>query len=106
MSIFGIASSGLQAAGAQLNVAANNIANLNTPNYQTQRADLVSAPDDDGVEVAGVQSTDVPNDPANAMIALRQAKLFYGANALVVKTADQMYGSLLNVLDNQDQHSN
>ena len=105
MDALGIASSGLQAAGAQLNVTANNIANLNTPGFKAQRVDLTAAPNNDGVEVSGVQSTDLPVDPAAAMVQLRQAKLFYGANAMVVRTADQMYGSLLNVLDNENQRS-
>jgi flagellar hook-associated protein FlgK len=106
MDVFGIAASGLQAAQAQLNVTANNIANLNTPGFTAQRVDLTSAPNNSGVEVSGVLSTDLPVDPAAEMVKLQQAKLFYGANAMVIKTADQMYGSLLNVLDSQTPSNN
>jgi flagellar basal body rod protein FlgC len=66
---------------------------------------LVDAPDDGGVEVAGVQSTDQPVDPATEMAKLRQAAFLYGANAMVVRAADNMYGSLLNVLDTDDRNN-
>ena len=110
MSLFGTSLSGLKAAQIGLNVTANNIANLNTPGFQADRVDLTSAPNDAGVEVAGVQSTDLPVDPTTEMQKLMQDRLLYGANAMVVRAADQMYGSLLNVLDTdnqqQDQASN
>jgi flagellar basal body rod protein FlgG len=106
MDVFGIAASGMRAAQVQLDVTANNIANLNTGGYTAQRADLGSEANYDGVEATGVDSTGQPVDPAAEMVDLRQARLLYGANALVLKTADQLYGSFLNVLDNQDQQSN
>jgi flagellar hook-associated protein FlgK len=106
MSLFGTSLSGLNAAQISLNVTANNIANLNTPGFTADRVDLTSAPNDDGVEVAGVQSTDLPVDPASETVKLIQDKLMYGANAMVVRAADQMYGSLLNVLDTDNQNGN
>jgi flagellar basal body rod protein FlgG len=105
MDVFGIAASGMRAAQMQLDATANNIANLNTSGYTAQRADLQAEPDYGGVQVTGVESTGQPVDPATEMVQLREASLFYDANAMVLKTADQMYGSLLNVLDNQDQQS-
>jgi flagellar basal body rod protein FlgG len=95
----------MQAAQTQINVAANNIANQSTPGYKAQEVNLVDAPDDGGVEVAGVQSTDQPVDPATEMAKLRQAAFLYGANAMVVRAADNMYGSLLNVLDTDDRNN-
>jgi flagellar hook-associated protein FlgK len=106
MSLFGTSLSGLKAAQISLNVTANNIANLNTPGFKADRVDLASAPDEDGVEVAGVQSTDLPVDPTTEMQKLIQDRLLYGANAMVVRAADQMYGSLLNVLDTDNQQQN
>jgi len=105
MGILGIASSGLAAAQAQLNVTANNIANLNTAGYKAQRVDLVANPGG-GVDVAGVSSTGKSVDLASEFVNLKQAALTYGANALVVKTSEQMYGSLLDILDNQNQDEN
>jgi flagellar hook protein FlgE len=106
MDVFGIAASGMQAAQMQLDATANNIANLNTAGYTAQRADLASEANYDGVEVMGLDSMGQPVDPAAEMVHLHEARLFYGANAMVLKTADQMYGSLLNVLDNRDPQSN
>jgi flagellar basal-body rod protein FlgG len=100
-----IAASGLSAAQMQLNVTANNIANMNTAGYQAQRVDIASAATG-GVEVTGIQSTGQAVDPANEMVHLRQDVLMYGANAMVVKAADHMYGSLLNILDTDHQNSN
>jgi flagellar hook-associated protein FlgK len=104
MDALSIAGSGLLAAQAQFNATANNIANLNTPDYETQSVDLVSAPDGDGVEIGGVQFTNQPVDLATQMVNLRRSAIMYDANAMVVMTQDQMYGSLLNVLDNQNQN--
>ena len=105
MDVYGIAASGLQAAQAQLNVTANNIANSNTPGFNAQRVDLVPAPQGDGVDIQGVSSTQQPFAPATEMVNLDRARVMYDANGMVVKVADQMYGSLLNVLDNQNQDS-
>jgi flagellar hook protein FlgE len=104
MDLFAIAASGMNAAHAQLNVAANNIANANTPGYAARRADLVAAPSG-GVQVAAEQSTGQTVHLANELVGLRQAALLYGANAMVIKTADQVYGSVLNILDQQKRDS-
>jgi flagellar basal-body rod protein FlgC len=113
MDLFGIALSGMQAAQTQLNVAANNIANADTPGYQSRRADLVEL-STGGVGVAGMTSDTTPGAPqpdgktgsnvdlARELVNVRQAQTLYAANAMVVKTADQMTGSLLDILDTQD----
>jgi flagellar hook-associated protein FlgK len=96
---FSIASSGLAAAQTQLNVTANNIANLNTPNYTPSRVDSYAAANGDGVETQ-VQS--VPGDDddlARQMMDLSQAKMLYGANAAVIRAGDRMIGSLLDIFD-------
>jgi flagellar basal body rod protein FlgG len=105
MDALAIAASGMQAAQAQMSVAANNIANQNTPRFKAQSVNLVDVANDGGVEVAGVRSTGRSVDPATEMAKLRQAAFMYGANAMVVRVADQMYGSLLNVLDTDDRNS-
>src|SRR5271170_6423371 len=98
MDALNIAGSGLAAAQAQLNVSANNIANQNTPGYTAQRGDLPAAPGGGG-DVEGVQSTGKPVDLANEMVNLKQTVLYYDANGMVIRVADRMYGSLLNILD-------
>jgi flagellar hook protein FlgE len=95
--------SGLQAASAQLNVTANNIANVNTPGYSTEQANLVSAPGG-GVDVVGVQTIGQPVNLATQLVNLTQSKMLYDANGAVLRAADQMYGTLLNVLDTDDRY--
>jgi flagellar basal-body rod protein FlgC len=108
-----IAQSGLLAASAQLNVAANNIANLNTPGFKQQSTDFYSN-GSDGVSIGPTEQTPSTGDGGNedqqantvdlAMqsVNLITAKLMYNANAAVVKTADQTIGTLLNLLDNRE----
>jgi flagellar hook protein FlgE len=113
MDLFGIALSGMQAAQTQLNVAANNIANADTAGYQSRRADLVEL-STGGVGVAGTTADTTPApqsdgtsgsnvDLASQFVSLQQAKTLYAANAMVVKAADQMTGTLLNILDTHDR---
>jgi flagellar hook-associated protein FlgK len=105
MDIFSIAASGMHAAQAQMNVAANNIAHENTPGYKAQAVNLTDVANYGGVQVTGTQSTGQSVDPATELAKLRQAAIMYGANAMVVRAADQMYGSLLNVLDTDNRNS-
>ena len=105
MDAFAIAASGMQAAQTQISVAANNIANQNTPGFKAQDVNLADVANDGGVEVAGVQSTGQSVDPETEMAKLRQAAIMYGPNAMVVRAADQTYGSLLNVLDTENRNS-
>jgi len=108
--ILGIAASGLQAAQYDLGVSANNIANAVTPGYKSQRPDLVDL-SDGGVAVAGTSTDPTPGpilpdgsqgsnvDLASEVVNTIQARNLYTANAVVFRTADQMYGTLLNILD-------
>jgi flagellar hook-associated protein FlgK len=104
MDVLSIASSGLAAAQAQLNVTANNIASLNTPGYKAQRVDLVNAPTG-GVQVEGVESTGQSVEPASEFVKLKQAALMYGANAMMIRAAEHMYGSLLDIFDTDNQQN-
>ena len=102
--------SGLTAADAQLNVTAKNIANLNTSGYKSERVDLVEL-SGGGVRAAGISrdtskgaldATGVEGsnvDLAAQAVDLIREKSLYRANALVVKTADQLLGSLLDIFD-------
>jgi flagellar hook-associated protein FlgK len=98
-----IASSGLQAASTILNVAAQNAANASTPDYKVEEVDLLSA-DDFGVEVGRI-SEDPNADPVSQAIEFRRAEFLYDANAQVIATEEQMFGSLINMVDNAPPQS-
>ena len=105
----------MQAAQAQLNVTAQNVANADTPGYQSARVDLVEL-STGGVAVGGItrdasagamlphgqQGSNV--DLAAQMENLRREQMLYGANAAVVRVADQMTGTLLDMLDTGQTH--
>lgn len=93
-----IAQTGMSAAMTQLNVSANNIANSDTAGYVPERVDFYSAGDGDGVETS-VRDVGGSVDVANELVNADRAKLLYGANAAVIRTADRMLGSLLDIFD-------
>ena len=109
MSVYDIAVSGLQAAQAQLNVAANNVANLDTPKYKSSSVDLVDI-SGGGVAVGGYSQDPsagpiLPDgqegsnvDLATQLVNLSQAKNLYDANAAVINVANQTTGTLLDIL--------
>jgi flagellar hook-associated protein FlgK len=97
-SALNIASSGLQAASTILTVAAQNAANATTPGYKAAEVDLLSA-GGGGVEVDRV-SEDPNADPVSQAIEFRRAEFLYDANAQVIATEEQMFGSLINMVDN------
>ena len=106
--------SGMNAAQTLLSTTANNIANAVTPGYQAESVDLAAAPTG-GVEVDGIYPSedDIDNEGADGgsdvNLALKSTNLsnarnLYDANAMVVNITNQMYGSLLDIFDNQDQN--
>jgi flagellar basal-body rod protein FlgC len=109
--IFSTALSGLNAAGAIVDTAASNIANLDTNGYKTRRVNLTSAPDNGGVHVESITANPTPGglddqgqelsnvDLPTEIIHLRLGGILYDANAAVVRAADQMTGTLLDILD-------
>jgi flagellar hook protein FlgE len=78
--IFSTAVSGLNAAGTIVNKAAANIARagLDDPGQQAPAADI---------------------DLAGEVVHLRLGAILYSANAAVVRVADRMTGTLLDILD-------
>jgi flagellar basal body rod protein FlgC len=105
-----IAGSGLDAASTILSVAAKNMANLNTPGYATETALVGDVPGGEGVEVVRVV-VNVPEaasggggpgvDAVAQAIEIRKAQVLYAANAAVIRSQEQMFGSLIDVLDTQ-----
>lgn len=91
-----LASSGLQAAQLRLDSAAHNVANLNTPGFRRQTVEQTEAPGGAGVQASlrreSVEGPALEKDVVEQMSATYAFK----ANIQVIKTEDQMMGSLLN----------
>ena len=97
-SLSSIGSSGLQAAQLRLDASANNVANMNTPNYRRQVVQQEATADS-----AGVRAT-VQREPQAEGVALEQeaveqisATYAFKANLQTIKAQDEMMGSLLTV---------
>lgn len=109
-SLFSTALSGLTAADAKLNVAASNIANVESTGFKAGRVNLSQAAGG-GVQVDSISrsashgyidqqgiegsNTDLPAESVNLILA----KTLYRANATVIKIGSQMTGTLLDMLD-------
>jgi flagellar hook protein FlgE len=108
--------SGMQAASAQMNIAASNIANMHSVGYQALRANLNALPANAGVSVGSVsadpsqgpvdqngqQSSNV--DLTTEVINMSMAKNLYTANAVAFRVSSQMTGGLLDIIDNSNDH--
>ena len=114
--LFSTALSGLNAAGAIVDTAASNIANMDSTGYKAARVNLASSPwggvdvvsitrdpspgdlDEDGQELSNV---DLPTEAVN----LKKGATLYKANAAVIKAGDDMMGTLLDMFDHdRDDH--
>jgi flagellar basal body rod protein FlgG len=108
LSALNIAAGGMNAASARLAVTAGNIANMASDGYKARRVDLTASP-------AGVAVGAVSVDPAHGPIDLEGVegsnvdllkesvdlileKHQYTASAKVLRAADRMMGTLLDVL--------
>jgi flagellar hook-associated protein FlgK len=92
--ISNIALSGMSAAQAQLNVSANNIANMNTEGFKRQELQQSQ-------QTGGGVTTTVTRSPTEGsaleadIVSQLQAKNAFLANLAVFKTSNQMTGALL-----------
>ncbi len=87
--------SGMNAAQKQLDVAAHNIANLNTGGFIRQQVSQTTQPD--GGVASTVTTANAPGSALEAdLVAQLQAKNAFLANLTVFKTQDKMAGALLN----------
>jgi flagellar basal-body rod protein FlgC len=97
----GTSISGLFAAQTKLDVAANDIANANTPGHRESRAELAAA-DPSGVRVQAITQPGDPTGPdalsttslATEMTELIAAKHTYGANAQALRSVTELQGHL------------
>lgn len=93
-SVASIALSGLQAAQTQLGSSAHNIANALTPGFRRQLVAQQSVAGG-GVATGITRSTVVGDALAEDLVALKLAQHLFGANLKVLRTQDQMLGTLL-----------
>lgn len=92
--ITSIAQSGLQAAQARLSTAAHNVANGQTQGFRRQTVQT-SADPGGGVNVSISQAPQTGASLEQDVVDQMAAKQDFLANLKVIKTADQMMGSLL-----------
>jgi flagellar hook-associated protein FlgK len=93
-SIASIALSGLQAAQTRLGSSAHNIANALTPGFRRQVVAQQSV-EGGGVSTSIQRSPVVGDALAEDLVALKLARHLFTANLKVLRTQDQMLGTLL-----------
>ncbi len=92
-SIMAIAGSGMRAAQQGVQVAAHNVANL--PTADAQRLQLQrSTAAEGGVQTSVGTTAQDPSAPVADLVAARTEVLAFKANAMVLRRADEMLGSL------------
>lgn len=112
--------SALQAFGIKQSVNANNIANMNTPGFDSKRATLEEVQNNQGVRVQDIQKrnqnlqstqggeNNLQNSGQNSiqisdtdlgreMVGMIENESAYKANATAIRVNQQMTGTLLNV---------
>jgi flagellar hook protein FlgE len=89
-----IAQSGLQAAQTRLGASANNVANGQTEGFKRQTVQATAQPQG-GVVVTLSRAATEGSDLTQDVVDQLSAKQSFAANLAVLKTADQMMGSLL-----------
>ena len=96
-SIGSIGNSGMQAAQMRMGTAANNIANVNTPNFRRQEVTQQEAPNQAGTQATARRAPAPGNAPEADMVQQVQAMYDFRANLQTVKAQDQAMGNLLSV---------
>jgi flagellar hook-associated protein FlgK len=92
--ISSIALSGLQAAQTRIGSSAHNIANAMTPNFRRQVVAQQSVPGG-GVMTTIERSPLAGEALAEDLVAMKLAQHLFAANLKVLRTHDQMLGTLL-----------
>lgn len=94
--ISSIAQSGMQAAQLRLASSAHNVANLQTPGFQRQQVQQQALPPQAGVQAQvrpGSEGTELNTEAVEQI----SASYAFKANVLMLRSADAMIGSLLDV---------
>ena len=101
MSLNGIAASAISALktnSAALSVVSNNVANLNTPGFKGQTVQQQAVPPTGGVQARTAQAARPGVALEAEAVEQITASYAFKANALVLRTADDMAGTLLDTL--------
>lgn len=125
MRIEGVAASALNAFSVDMAVRANNIANVNTREFQSQNPTLTTGPHGKGVDVAAIHKNTqagprVPGlvmvdengretmrpgfvegsntDVAREFVSMIAAQRAYEANAAMIRASDELSGALLDTM--------
>ena len=99
MGIIGIASSGMEAAMAQLNATAQNIASGGTlGGAGAARVEAIASPvPGGGVRTSIARAGSAIAGPADELISTMAASLSYRTNASVIRAAEAMIGTLIDM---------
>lgn len=101
-SLLNTAISGLRVAGQRANVAANNIVNVNTPDFNAdtvQQKTIVTSSQPSGgsrVEAQIIASEQSP-DLASEIVNLIEAEIAYKANAETLRVAEDLAEELIDI---------
>lgn len=91
--------SGLRAAQTQLDTAAHNVANAQTPGFQRHRVEQTAEPETGGVTTRVTREADPQAGDgvalADDLVTQRQALYSFAANLKTIETEDRLLGSLL-----------
>jgi flagellar hook protein FlgE len=96
-SVSAIALSGMNAAQANLQANAHNIANLATRGFHREQVLQTSAPEG-GVGTTFTQASDAGDAMETDLVGLLESKNSFLANLAVFRTSDRMAGALLNIV--------
>ncbi|MBP7132421.1 MAG: flagellar basal body rod protein [Aquabacterium sp.] len=94
--ISAIGLSGAQAASTRMDVAAHNIANVQTEKFQRQVVNQQSQ-ESGGVTATVAQAQEIGPDLAKDLIEQKMASNTYRANLRSIQTDQQMLGNLLDI---------
>ena len=99
-----ISLSGIQSALRRLDIAANNIANLNTPGFQAQRGDFAETVDEAGASQDAGARADASNNVnlADEQVNLLTSEVSVRANINAIRAQDEIFRQLLDATDTQD----
>ena len=94
-SALSIASSGMQAAQLRLGQSAHNVANLETPGFRRLGVEQQALPDGQGVQAQTRQARAPGAALESDAVEQMAASYAFKANAVVLRTASHMLGTLL-----------
>ena len=96
---------GMNAAATSVRVTANNVANFRSEDFQASRLDQVDQADNGGTRATRITASEeqaLPPGGSNTnlerdMVSLIRDEASYAANAAVIRTDNQMMGTLMDM---------